>query len=179
MYELIRLIQSDNNINLSITNAISETILCLKNNRKLLIAGNGGSASQAQHFSGEIVGRYKKERKGYAAIALTADSSILTAWSNDYSFDTVFSRQIEALGKKGDIFFGLSTSGNSKNIIEAVKQAKDQTIKTICLLGNDGGKLKNLCDIPIVIPSNNTPRIQEIHLFLIHCLCEELEKSLP
>jgi D-sedoheptulose 7-phosphate isomerase len=142
-----------------------------------LIAGNGGSAADAQHFAGEIVGRFKKERKGYPAIALTTDASIITSWANDYDFNTIFSRQIEALGKEGDVFLGISTSGNSKNIIEAVKKAKEMGIFCICLLGKDGGELKNLTDLSIIIPSDNTPRIQECHIMIIHIICEELEKS--
>ena len=156
---------------------ISKINECFRGGYKLLIAGNGGSAADAQHFAGEIVGRYKKERKGFPAIALTTDSSVLTSWSNDYSFDTVFSRQIEALAKKGDIFFGISTSGNSKNVIEGVKKAKEIGITTICLLGKDGGKLKDLADLSIVVPSDNTPRIQECHIMLIHIICEEVEKN--
>jgi D-sedoheptulose 7-phosphate isomerase len=124
-----------------------------------------------------MVGRFKKERKGYPAIALTTDSSIITAWSNDYGFDTVFSRQLEALGREGDIFLGISTSGNSKNIIEAVKKAKQLGIFSICLLGHDGGKLRNIADISILVPSDNTPRIQECHIMFIHMICEEVEKS--
>jgi D-sedoheptulose 7-phosphate isomerase len=150
---------------------------CFQQGNKILIAGNGGSAADAQHFAGEIVGRFKKERSGYPAIALTTDSSVLTSWANDYSFDTVFSRQLEALGKKGDIFFGISTSGNSKNIIEGVKKAKELGIIIICLLGKDGGVLKDLADFSIIIPSNNTPRIQESHIMLIHIICEEVEKN--
>jgi len=156
---------------------ISKINECFRGGYKLLIAGNGGSAADAQHFAGEIVGRYKKERKGFPAIALTTDSSVLTSWSNDYSFDTVFSRQVEALAKKGDIFFGISTSGNSKNVIEGVKKAKEIGITTICLLGKDGGKLKDLADLSIVVPSDNTPRIQECHIMLIHIICEEVEKN--
>jgi len=150
---------------------------CYSAGGKILIAGNGGSAADAQHFAAEIVGRYKKERKGYPAIALTTDSSILTAWSNDYSFDSLFSRQIEALGNIGDVFFGISTSGNSKNIIEGVKKARKLGIKTICLLGKDGGTVKGLADISLVIPSDDTARIQETHIMCIHIMCEEIEKN--
>lgn len=157
---------------------VSKVKECFRKGNKVLVAGNGGSAADAQHFVTEFVGRYKKERKGLPAIALTTDTSILTAWSNDYSFDTVFSRQIEALGKPGDIFFGISTSGNSKNIIEGVKKAKELDINTICLLGKDGGTLKNLADISIIVPSDNTPRVQEAHIMLIHIICEEVEKQL-
>lgn len=149
---------------------------CLQQGGKILIAGNGGSAADAQHFAGEIVGRYKKERKGYPAIALTTDISIITSIANDYSFDIIFSRQIEALAKKGDIFFGISTSGNSKNIIEAVKKAKELGLTTVCLLGKGGGKLKDLADFSIIVPSEDTPRIQECHIMLIHIICEEAEK---
>jgi len=150
---------------------------CLKNGNKLLVAGNGGSAADAQHFAAEIVGRYKKERRGYPAIALTTDTSIITAWSNDYSFETLFSRQIEALGKPGDVFLGISTSGNSKNIIEGVRQAKKGDLDTIAILGNNGGALKEDCDISLIVPSSNTPRIQEIHILTIHSICEKVEKD--
>lgn len=167
--------------NKSIANKINKIIRilnrCFKSGNKLIIAGNGGSASQAQHFAGEIVGRYKKERKAYPAIALTADSTFITAWSNDYNFDTIFSRQIEAIGKKGDVFFGISTSGNSKNIIQAVEKAQNLNMETICLLGKEGGKLKGISNISIIIDSHNTPRIQEEHIFLIHIICEEVEKN--
>jgi len=156
-------------------NLISDS---LKNQGKVMVFGNGGSAADSQHFAGEIVGRYKRERKGYPAIALTTDTSILTAVANDYSFDTIFSRQIEALGKKGDIAFGISTSGNSKNVIEGIKKAKELGISTICLLGKDGGKLKDLAELSIVIPSDNIPRIQEAHILIIHIICEEVEKNL-
>lgn len=157
---------------------ISSVEKSLLSGNKILIAGNGGSAADAQHFSAEIVGRYKKERKGYPAIALTTDTSVITAWGNDYSFDTIFSRQIEALGNSGDIFIGISTSGNSKNVIEAVKMAKNKGIKTICLLGNNGGNLKNICDQSLIVPSENTPRVQEMHIQSIHIICEELDKKL-
>lgn len=165
-----------------IINNIKKILEIFKNTfrkrNKILIAGNGGSAADSQHFATELTGRYKIQRKGYAAISLSTDTSFLTAWSNDYNFETVFARQIEALGQKNDIFFGISTSGNSKNIIAAVKTAKTIGLKTICLLGKTGGKLKNLADISIIIPSKNTPRIQECHIMLIHIICEELEKLL-
>ena len=151
---------------------------CFRSGNKLLIAGNGGSAAEAQHFAAEIVTGYKNfERKGYPAIALTTDSSMMTAWSNDKNFHTLFARKIEALGKQGDVFVGISTSGNSQNIIEGVKRAKEMGIKTICFLGRDGGKLKNLADHVIVVPSENTPRIQEVHMMLTHIICEEVEKT--
>lgn len=168
-------LMSNKDFNTKLTQIIFLLKKAFSNGNKLLTAGNGGSAADAQHFSAEIVGRYKKERKGYPAIALTTDSSILTAWSNDYNFDTVFSRQIEALGQPDDIFFGLSTSGMSQNIINAINVAKQKNIFTICLLGKNGGELKNHCDLSIIVPSNNTPRIQEIHTMIIHIICEEIE----
>lgn len=144
---------------------------------KLLIAGNGGSAADSQHFAAEIVGRYMKERKGYPAIALSTNSSVVTAVSNDYSPDMIFSRQVEALGKNGDVFFGISTSGNSKNIIEAVKVARAIGLHTICLLGKGGGALKDAADVGIIVPSDQTAHIQESHITLIHAICGEVEKS--
>jgi D-sedoheptulose 7-phosphate isomerase len=149
-----------------------------KNKNKLLIAGNGGSAADAQHFAAEMTGRYKLERQGLAAIALTTDTSAITAISNDYGYNKVFSRQLEALGNKGDTFIGISTSGNSENIIETVNYAKDKGIYTIGLLGKGGGNLRNLFDLSIVVPSDNTPRIQENHIFIIHSVCELVEKEL-
>ena len=150
----------------------------LGNEKKILIAGNGGSAAQAQHMTGELVGRFLIERNALPAITLSADTSILTAWSNDYSFETVFSRQVEALGKEGDILFALSTSGNSANVIKAVEAARVARMKVILLLGKDGGKMKGLADVELVVPSNSTPRIQESHILMIHMLCECVELEL-
>lgn len=146
-----------------------------KDGNKLLIAGNGGSAADAQHFATEITATYmKEERRGYPALALTTDTSFLTAWGNDYHFHTVFARQVEALGKKGDVFFGISTSGNSENIIQAIQKAKAEGLYTVALLGNDGGKLKNVADVSIIVPSKSTARIQEVHLLVIHNICDGL-----
>ena len=151
---------------------------CFGSGRKVLIAGNGGSAAEAQHFATEIVSGYKVfNRKGYPAIALTTDTSTLTAWSNDHGFDTVFARKVEALGQAGDVFVGISTSGNSRNIIQAVYRAKEMSIKTVCFLGKDGGGLRGIADYSIVVPSHNVPRIQETHMLLTHMICEELEKT--
>ena len=151
---------------------------CLERGNKILICGNGGSAADSQHFAAELVGRFKLERKGLPAIALTTDTSILTAIGNDYGFDQIFERQVEALGKEGDILVGISTSGNSENVIRAVKKAKEIGIHTIGLLGKSGGKLKDLVDLSLVVPSNNTPRIQECHVLIYHIVCEEVEKRL-
>jgi D-sedoheptulose 7-phosphate isomerase len=150
----------------------------LKLGNKLLICGNGGSAADSQHFAAEVVGRFEKERKGFSAIALTTDTSALTAIGNDYGFDRVFSRQVEALGQKGDILIGISTSGNSKNVIEAVRVAKGLGIFTVGLLGKDGGQLKDLVDKAFIVRSNNTARIQEVHITLIHAICRVLDLCL-
>ncbi|WP_299237852.1 D-sedoheptulose 7-phosphate isomerase [Sulfurihydrogenibium sp.] len=147
----------------------------LKLGNKLLICGNGGSAADSQHFAAEVVGRFEKERKGFSAIALTTDTSALTAIGNDYGFDKVFSRQVEALGQKGDILIGISTSGNSNNVIEAVKVAKGLGIFTVGLLGKDGGQLKDLVDKAFIVRSNNTARIQEVHITFIHAICRVLD----
>ena len=149
----------------------------LKNNKKILIAGNGGSAADSQHFAAELTGRFKKERVSLPAIALTTDTSALTAIGNDYGYKYVFSRQLEGLGNEGDIFIGISTSGNSKNIIEAIKKAKEKNLKVITLLGKDGGKMKKLGDINIIIPSNETPRIQEMHIMILHMICQIIDEG--
>ena len=151
---------------------------CLKNGNKILLAGNGGSATQASHIAAEFTGRYKLERKGLPAIALTTDLAVVTSIANDYGFDAVFEREIEALGNNGDILIALTTSGNSPNIIRAVEKAKKIKIKVIGLLGKDGGKIKNASDIEIIIPSDNTPRIQEAHLTILHIICELVENKL-
>lgn len=150
---------------------------CLQQGKKILIAGNGGSAADAQHFAAEIVGRYQQERKGYPAIALTTNTSVLTSLANDYGYDQVFSKQLEALANQGDIFFAISTSGNSGNLIQAIKKAKEIGIQTIALLGKTGGQLKTLADLSLIIPASETPRIQEIHILLIHIICQEIEKN--
>ncbi|QER42203.1 D-sedoheptulose 7-phosphate isomerase [Thermodesulfobacterium sp. TA1] len=142
---------------------------------KILIFGNGGSAADAQHLAAELVNRFKKERKPLPAIALTTDTSILTAVSNDYDFSQVFVKQILALGKKGDLALGISTSGNSPNVIEGLKTAKELGLYTVGLTGGTGGKMKPWCDHLIVVPSQDTPRIQEGHLLFLHLFSELLE----
>lgn len=146
--------------------------------KTVFICGNGGSASQSQHFATEWVCRYKDDRRPLKSIALTADTSALTAISNDYAFDTVFSRQLEALGEKGDALVVLTTSGRSPNILKALSKAKDLGIKTIAMTGSKGRDLKNLSDISIVVPSEETARIQEAHGLIIHILCEAIEKKI-
>ena len=161
-----------------IVSAAEEITRALKRNNKLLIFGNGGSAADSQHIAAEFIGRFQKERRALPAIALTTDSSILTALSNDYTSDVVFARQIEGLGQKGDIAFGISTSGNSKNVLEGVKKAKALGLFTISLSGGDGGKLASLTDISIVVPSKVTARIQESHMCIYHAICEMVENSI-
>ncbi|MCE3040316.1 D-sedoheptulose 7-phosphate isomerase [Helicobacter anatolicus] len=149
----------------------------LKNGNKILICGNGGSAGDSQHFAAELTGRYKKERKAMAAIALNTDTSALTAIGNDYGYEHVFSRQVEALASAGDVLFGISTSGNSKNVILAMQTAKNKQCHTIALSGRNGGEMKNLADLNLIVPSDDTPRIQEMHIFIIHTLCGLLERD--
>jgi len=145
---------------------------------KLIVMGNGGSAADAQHFAAEIVGRFKMERPALPAVALSTDTSILTAIGNDYGFDAVFKRQIEALAVAGDAVVGISTSGNSPNVLQALKLARERGCRTIGLLGKNGGSIKALCDLPLVIPSSDTPRIQEGHITIIHIVCDLVEKAL-
>lgn len=151
----------------------------LRRGCKVLVCGNGGSAADAQHFAAELTGRYVKERKALAAIALTTDTSSLTALGNDYSFDRIFARQVEALGRPGDLLVGISTSGNSPNVIQAVEAAQALGMRTLGLLGKDGGRLKTLVDDPLVVPSTVTARIQEVHLMVYHFWCEVLDERFP
>lgn len=149
-----------------------------KNGNKTLIAGNGGSAADAQHIAGEFVSRFYFDREGIPSIALTTDTSILTAIGNDYGYDKLFARQVQAQGVAGDVFMGISTSGNSVNIIEALKVCKDKGIVSIGLTGQNGGKMADLCDYCIKIPSTCTPRIQESHIVVGHTLCAIVEEEL-
>jgi len=145
---------------------------------KVLLIGNGGSAADAQHITAELVGRFKLERKGLPAIALTTDTSILTALANDYGYDTVFSRQIEALAEEGDVLVALTTSGASPNILKAVEMAHSKGVVVIALAGKNSGKLKGMADLTIVVPSDNTARIQEAHITIGHIVCHLVEKEL-
>ena len=154
---------------------------CLKtylNQGKILIAGNGGSAADAQHFAGELVSRFNFDRPPLSAIALTTDSSILTAIGNDYGYEDVFARQIQAHGRTGDVFIAISTSGNSPNILKAIEAAQSIGLVVIGLTGRSGGKMKDMCDVCLCAPSDSTPRIQECHLFFEHTLCACIEESL-
>ena len=157
---------------------ISDIIIStLNNGKKILIMGNGGSAADSQHFAAEIVGRFQKNRKALPAIALSTDTSILTAVGNDYGFDKIFSRQIEALSEEGDAVICFSTSGNSSNVIEAADAAAEIGCRTIGFLGRDGGILKDKCDTSIVIEIETTARVQEMHLMIYHIICELVEKD--
>jgi len=149
-----------------------------KNGKKILIAGNGGSAADAQHFAAELVGRYGFDRPSLPSLALTTDTSALTAIGNDYGYEYIFSRQLEGLGVEGDLFIGISTSGNSQNVLNAFSAAKERGITTVALVGRDGGKMGQMADYAIIIPSNATPRIQESHLLVEHIICDIIEKEI-
>ena len=155
-----------------------ETLKAFKNGHKVFLCGNGGSAADSQHIAAEFVARFKRERKSLPAIALTTDTSILTAVANDYDYESVFARQIEGLGQKGDILFAISTSGNSKNILRAVRQAKSQELVTVGFTGSDGGQLKSTVDFCFHAQSSKTPHIQEIHITVFHAISEVVEDVL-
>lgn len=163
---------------LPVIESAAQTIIgAVRTGNKVLFFGNGGSASDAQHLAAEFVGRYEKERRALPSIALTTDTSILTAVANDYSFDTIFARQIEALGVRGDVAFGISTSGNSKNVNQAILAAKAKGLKTIGLTGRSGGELAKIADITIVIPVERTAHIQECHIAIGHVLCRLVDEA--
>lgn len=153
------------------------TVEALRAGNKLLVCGNGGSASQADHFAGELVGRFRGERVGLPAIALSSSPAGVTAIGNDYGYDRVFSRQVEALGAPGDILFALSTSGKSPNVLEAARAAKAKGLVTLGLLGKNGGPLLGLCDDAVVVESQSTARIQEMHILAIHIICEIIDRA--
>lgn len=150
----------------------------LRDGKKLLVMGNGGSAADAQHLAAELVGRFLQDRRALPAIALTTDSSILTAVGNDYGFDQVFKRQVEALAVPGDVVIGISTSGNSPNVLAALQAAKSIGCKTVGLLGRDGGDIAGLVDINLTVPAMQTPYIQEVHAIIVHILCRQVEQQL-
>jgi len=155
--------------------AIEAIATAFEARRPLLLCGNGGSAADAMHIAGELVGRYKRERAGLMAIALGADAAVTTAWSNDYDYDTVFERQVEALGAAGGVVWGLSTSGNSENVLRALTKGRAMGMTTIALTGAGGGRLAAEADILIPVPSTDTPRIQELHTCVYHYICEQVE----
>lgn len=161
-----------------VVRAAETMIQSLRSGGKILVFGNGGSAADAQHIAGELVNRFHFDRPALPAVALTTDTSVLTSIGNDSSFDFVFSRQIEALGRAGDIALAISTSGNSPNVIEAVKSAKRLGMITIALLGHDGGRLASLADLPVIVEHRSTPRIQEVHMTVAHIVCELIESEM-
>lgn len=158
--------------------AVDAVATALGANKALLVCGNGGSASDAMHITGELVGRFLKERRGLKAICLSSNPAVLTAWSNDYSYDTVFSRQTEAYGEPGGVILGISTSGNSRNVIAAFEVARGLGMTTIAMTGEGGGKMAGLSDILLDVPSRSTPLIQQVHICLYHYLCEQVEARL-
>ena len=172
---------SQNTLSSNITSSIEMMADALKNGNKILSCGNGGSAADAQHFAAELVCRFERERPALAAIALTVDTSALTATSNDYHYDETFARQIDALAKPNDVLLAISTSGFSPNVVRAIEQAHEQKMTVVALTGRDGGKVSNILkdsDIEIRVPSESTARIQEVHLLTIHCLCDQIDHIL-
>ena len=161
-----------------IEKAIIEIINCLEKGKKILIFGNGGSAADAQHIASELISKFKIDRQSLPAIALTTDTSILTSIGNDFSFDDIFSRQCESLVSEGDVVLGISTSGNSINVKKALIESKKRKAKTIALLGNNGGMIKEHVDIPIIVESSSTSNIQEVHRVIYHIICEFVETEL-
>lgn len=159
----------------AISKVADEMRACIARGGKILLMGNGGSAADSQHIAAEIVGRYKKERRGLPAIALTTDTSILTSVGNDYGYDYIFARQVEALCTSKDLVIGITTSGNSANVVRAIETAKEIGAVTVGMTGGSGGKLAALCDFNLIMPSSDTPRIQEAHIFIGHSLCDLLE----
>ena len=165
------------NIGLNIEIAAKICVDCLKKGNKILIFGNGGSADDAQHIAAEIVGRYKVERKGLPAIALTTDTSVLTSIGNDFGFEHLFDRQVQALANKNDVLIGISTGGTSKNVISALKLGKSNGCKVIGFSGKNGGDFNNICDINLIVASEDTPRIQEIHILIGHIICHLIDQA--
>ena len=177
-YETKQAIYNNDDLLIKIEEVVSRCVSVYKNSHKMILAGNGGSAADAQHIAAELVGRYGFDRPSIPSLALTTDTSNLTAIGNDYGYDKVFSRQLEGMGQKGDLFIGISTSGNSLNIIEAFRSAKSMGITTVALTGRDGGEMAKMADIALIVPSDATPRIQESHILIGHIICDIIEKEL-
>lgn len=175
---LLTAMSSDSRLRDMIARVVKLSVEALKQGNKILFAGNGGSAADAQHWAGELVSRFNFDRPGLAAIALTTDTSILTAIGNDYGYDYVFARQIEALGREGDVFFAISTSGNSKNIVRAIQVASERNIAVVGFAGQSGGLMAEACDICFCMPSTETPKVQEGHEFLGHLICGLIEHEM-
>lgn len=161
-----------------IAEAIETMVRCLMNNGKIMACGNGGSAADSQHFAAELLNRFEKERPGLAAMALTTDTSTLTSIANDYDFIQIFSKQVRALGQPGDVLLAISTSGNSPNVIDAIAAAHDRDVRVVALTGKNGGKMAGLLregDVHLCVPADRTARIQEVHLLVLHCLCDGID----
>ena len=174
----IEVITKSKNLSEKLNQSTIKIISCLKNNGKVILFGNGGSAADAQHMAAELIGRFKIERESISAIALTTDTSVITSIGNDYDFNKIFSRQCESLVNENDVVIAISTSGNSDNVINGVLKAKEKGSFVVGLTGNSGGKLKSSADILLDVPSDDTARIQEGHRVIIHSLCELIEKNL-
>jgi len=177
-YETKQKIYEDDALLDKIVEVAQACVALYKTDKKTILAGNGGSAADAQHIAAELVGRYGFDRPSIPSLALTTDTSNLTAIGNDYGYDKVFSRQLEGMGQEGDIFIGISTSGNSLNIINAFESAKKKNILTVALVGRDGGKMAQMADISLIVPSDSTPRIQESHILIGHIICDIIEKEI-
>ena len=176
--QLFSIIASDHSLSTTIDRIADACVRALENGKRIIFAGNGGSAADAQHFAAELVGRFYRERRSLPAIALNTDTSMLTAIGNDYGFEHIFSRQLEGNGQDGDIFIGLSTSGCSENILHAIRYCRAAGIISVGLTGNGGGEMHQLCDHCIALPSSSTPRIQEGHTLIGHLICSEIERRL-
>ncbi|CAB1370256.1 phosphoheptose isomerase [Denitratisoma oestradiolicum] len=164
-----------------IARAVDVMVACLKSEGKIMACGNGGSAGDSQHFSAELINRFERERPPLAAIALSTDTSTLTSIANDYRYEEVFSKQVQALGRRGDVLLAISTSGNSANVIEAIRVAHEKGIAVVALTGKKGGKMADLlapCDVHLCVPADKTARIQEVHLLTLHCLCDGIDQLL-
>ncbi|MDA9801533.1 D-sedoheptulose 7-phosphate isomerase [Candidatus Pseudothioglobus singularis] len=175
--EHIKVANSLHKLNDMVASAAKICINCLKNGGKILIFGNGGSAADAQHIAAELVGRYKTKRQGLSAIALTTDTSALTSIGNDFGYEHIFDRQIEAIAKKNDVVIGISTSGESNNVVKALKLSSKLGCGTIGLSGQNGGEMNNICDLNIIAPSRDTPRIQEMHIIIGHTICHLIDQE--
>ena len=165
------------NLSTQVHTLAEQIIKAFKNGNQVILMGNGGSAGDAQHIAAEFVGRFKKERKSFPALALNTNTSTVTAVGNDYGYDAVFSRQIDGFARKGDVVIGISTSGNSKNVQLALELAKERGCYTAALLGKDGGTIKDVVDLPIVVKWPNTPRVQECHIFIGHSVCDLVDQA--
>ena len=176
--ELVEIFNIIQQLTPKINEIVNICVQSIKNGNKIIFCGNGGSASQSQHLTAELVGRYKLERKAINSISLTVDTSNLTAIGNDYGFENIFSRQLEGIGAKGDVIIGLSTSGNSKNILNAFNVAKDKNIITIALSGKDGGEMSKIADYYLIVPAQTSAHIQECHLVIGHLICDLIEDEI-